>query len=383
MPSRVVAAPVAVTGFAAVGEEYNENIFFRADKVEDYVTAVTAGIGVDYRRPRTEITFAGRNTAEFFARNTREGDPIRFQSGLLDVRHEISSKLSAGFSEAVRHLSETRTGESFAGVEAPPAEQASTLLQRGEVLSNSGKLDLEYRPAPRWTGTLGGRADVTEFRRPRARDVQGGARMGIEYALRRNASLLVEHEYRRFAFDATGGDSETYGPRAGVRYDIGPSWQFEAFAGLSVARVIRSEKDRKSGQVEPTFAVGVRKRFARWSMNVRGSRDFTSSAGVAGLSVTDSWSVNSRFRLSGHLSAFLSAGWVRFDTEATDFWALTTGAAVEWLFRRGMTGRAAYQYRRREATNTARAGVLEAGVAEGSIVSLRIEISRDIWRGST
>jgi hypothetical protein len=387
-PRTAVANPVEVTASTRVSEEYNDNVSFQKGGPDDFGTLVGAGLWVDYRTPRTALSVYGRNTAVFFTRERGLRNAARAQNGGLELLHAWSPRLSIHMVDFMTRFDETRSSAVNSDESTPPAPEntppssagSTAILRQGESLSNSAGLDLSYRLRPQWTAVTRYWNHLENFSEPSSRDLINTCSVRLRHDWSPTLSLEHGYEYTRFDFRHNGADVETHTPFTGIKARLTPKWTAEGSIGPSLTRRLGKHTGGALGNTEPTYRLTLARMDQRSVVLISGSRQITASAGIAGASLTHGASLFYDRRLLEHLSASLHAAWVDFNTDAADFSALTTGAAVEWEITKYLSAVLDYSYRRRESDRGV-SNRLEAGTVDGNIISVSVRFAPPIWRG--
>ncbi len=382
------ANPLVFTPYASLSEEYNDNIYFTKDRVEDYVTSVNVGLSLDYRAPRLTATLTGGSTTgQFYAHNSSQNDFGVAQGGTLAATYLASPRLTVSASDSVSRVGQTRTGSVVpstvpapeGGTQPGPSSQASTLLPRGEAIANSFTMNASYLLAPRWSGGLAYRNSIESFSNPGGTDQTNAATLSLGYTWSPTTSTSLFYGYSRFnVHDAT--DTESHNVGIGASYRLLPVWTLSASAGVFVNRPLQSNGDSQSTSTGPTFDLALTRRFEHSSLLLEGSQAVTTSAGVAGISTTRSAFGSYEVQLLEHLHGSLGIDFSDFDTSGTTFSVLSTTAGLSFPLGRYLSAGVSYSYRWRHSNQTTQ--FIDAGTVDGNLVQVFVSASYPVWRGN-
>jgi hypothetical protein len=379
--------PLILTPNISVSEQYNDNVFFDSSHTEDYVTSITPGLSLQYKQPRLTLSLSGNTSAQIYARQTSQNKIAQSQSGIFSASYLASPRLTVSLSDSVNRVGATRTGAQPTGSETtpPPVEPpspdtgVSTLLPRGDVLSNSFASNAAYLLAPRWTGSIGYTNNLSNFTDPGGQNVTHRLFGGVSYAWRSNLSLGGSVSYSRYIL-TQATDTEAFSASAGSSYSYDPTFTLSASVGVYVNHPLQAGQDDISTSTGPTFNLTAEKTFEYGTLSLIGSQQITSSAGVAGLSITRSALLVYAMELAQHLTGSISTSYINFDTSQTNFQIVQVFAALNYSLSQYISTGLSYSYRWRDSTQTV-PGRITAGTVDGNIVQLYLRASYPVWQG--
>jgi hypothetical protein len=380
--------PLVLTPYLAVSEQYNDNIFFTSNPTGDFVTSVTPGLILKYQQPRVELSLSGATSSLIYAQQTSQNNVAGTQNGALNAAYQASERLSLSASDIVSRVSQTRIGAQPTGpVTAPsPAEQpspdvgVSTLLPRGDVLANSFAGGATYHLAPRWTGSATYSNILSNFTSPGGQDVTHRISGGLTYAWSPTLSLDGFFSYQRLIV-SQATDTETYNPTAGFSYAYDPTLSFSAAGGFYVNRPLQLNFGNISSSTGPTFNLTAAKAFEHGALTAAGSQGITTSAGVAGVSLTRAVSLGYVTTLAQHLSGSIGTSYSNFETGLTTFQVFQVYAFLSYPVWQYIDAGLSYSYRLSNSDQTV-PGRIAAGTVDGNIVQLYISASYPVWQGT-
>lgn len=386
--TRVAADPVEVVPRISVGEQYNDNVFFTQSPVADYITSVSPGVSLEYRGPSLTLSLLGNTSMQFFARQTSQNNLAKTQLGTLVASYKASPRLDLDFSDRIARVGATRTDSGpnpteTAG-EPSPADTVSTVLPRGDVFSNSFSASARYALDPRWSATALYSNGFGDFTNPNARDLRNSAGLHIGYSWSPTLSLRAAYSYTAFNV-SRGTDTESQSVTVGAGYKYSPVWVATASAGVFVNRPLESipgpsPSNNISTRVGPTFSLLLTRTFESSSASAGASQVITTSAGVAGVSITRAAFLSYDIELLESLAGSLSTSYSHFDTTQTTFNVLQFKANLSWPVWRRVRAGFSYSYRMREASQSV-PNVLEAGAIHGNLVLVYISAYYPVWQG--
>jgi len=387
---RVAAdGPLVVTPYIAMSEQYNDNIYFTSNHTGDFVTSITPGLGLQYQQPRLVLSLSGGTSALIYAQQTSQNNIAGAQSGALSATYQASERLSLSVSDSVSRVSQTRTGAQPNGpvTTPPPAEQpspdigVSTLLPRGDALTNSFTGGAGYQLAPRWTGSAHYSNSVSTFTNPGGQNVTHQILGGLTYGWSPTLSLNGFFSYQRLIL-SQATDTETYSPTAGFSYAYDPTVSLSASAGAYINRPLQiSVGNNKSASIGPTFNLTAAKAFEHGALTLTASQGITTSAGVAGVSQTRSVSLGYSTTLAQYLNGSIATSYSNFDTGLTSFQVFQLYTSLSYPVWQYINAGLSYSYRLSNSDQTV-PGRISAGTVDGNIVQLYISASYPVWQGS-
>ena len=385
LSTRSLASPLVVTPSAYLSEQYNDNIFFNDEHMDDYITNIGIGLSAQYSRPRFTASLSSGTSAQYFAKNSSESGVAKNQAATLSMTYQASPILGLTLSDSLARVSSTRTGSVLPASEAPPnveqpppSTQASTLLPRGDAFSNYFASGATYQFYPRWSAGLNYSNGVSDFTNPGGHELTNAVAGTLGYAWSPILGLSASFSYSRFSA-SQAPDTESYSPNAGFSYQYDPTLSLGAYAGVYVNRPLGGGSDSISTGVGPTFSISLNKRFELSSVNLGGSQSVSNSAGVAGTSITDAAYLYYNVALSEHLSGSLGTSYSHFDTSQTNFDVLYVTAALSYPLWRYFSTGVSYSYVYRFADQST--STLNQGSVDDNLVQIYISASYPVWRG--
>ena len=139
---------LTLTPSLAVGERYDDNIFQRNDKTDDFVTIVTPGIRLLYIPVSdTELNFAYHPSFEFFADNSNQNHVAQRLS--LRFTSPLARRLSLRVSDDLTFTEEPR--DRFEEIEDVTGLRPVSRERRERTLRNRATGDLQLQLAPKST----------------------------------------------------------------------------------------------------------------------------------------------------------------------------------------------------------------------------------------
>jgi hypothetical protein len=388
------ADPLVVTPQLSVSEEYNDNIFFTEDAEDDFITSITPGLTVQYQQPRFTAFLSATTSAQLFARHTSENDWANTQSGVLTTSYRATPRLAFTLSDLVSRVRATRTGTlplaeappAGPGGAPPPAEpppsfEASTLLPRGEALSNVLTVQSSYALTRRWTGALMYSNGLSSFSDPSGRNLSNTG--GLQATYKWTPELVVNGGYSYTRFTLTdAADTDNHTVTLGGAYTVAQSWSVNAIAGLYVNQPVQSGADEGTGvadSVGPVFSVTLAKTFEHASVLAGVSQGVTTSAGVSGVSQTTAVFLQYQQQFTQNLSGGVRANYSHFDADPS-FNVAVANVGLTYALWRSISVGLSYSYQWSDA-NESGANETGSGAIDSNLVLLSVTASYPLFRG--
>jgi hypothetical protein len=391
-PTRATADPLTVAVRPHLIEEYDDNIFFQKNKVDDYITELALGLNLLYQTPSSTTILATGISGNYFARRTVTNvDLAAGQRLSYSTNYQYSPRLSFTINDRLIRLNSnartlgfvntpetTMTTTNIAALDPAQANpgEVNVLLPHGSAFTNSASVGANYLLSPLWTGSLTYANGVSRFSNPSSTDLTQRVNLGLAYQWDPDLSLNTAVSYSYFNA-SNAPDSNGYTATVGASYTFAPQWSAFASVGASLNQPVGS--GRGSTTPRATFSVGLDRAFERSSLTAGAQQGLTPSAGVAGTSNTTGGYVRYQIQLAEYLSGMLHTSYTNFDTSSGSFSAYQLHAGLFYPVWRRVNAALVYGYRRSDSRH-AISNILEAGVVDGNIVSIQIGATFDLWQ---
>lgn len=388
--NRVAADPISLVPRISLSEQYNDNVFFSTNKQGDFITSLNLGLTLQYQRPSLTASLSAGTSLGFFAEHTSQNSLARTQSGTMAAQYHASPRLSLSLSDSLARVNAARTGpepgttisDSTTPGEPSPADTVSTILPRGDAFSNAFNGVADYTLAPKWTSSVFYGNGYNSFTNPSGLDIRNTIALGLGYGWRPTVSFNGRAAYSLFNL-SRGVDTESYSATLGVGYKYSPVWFATVSAGVFVNRPTQSDpNDTIATRVGPTFSAELTRVMENSSAGLGASQLITPSAGVAGVSITQTGFLFYERRLTNDLNGSLTTSYSHFNTSQTDFGVLALHGGLNWPFWRWASAGLTYTFQWREANQPGPApSTIQAGTVNANIVRLYVTAWYPVWQG--
>ncbi len=390
LATRAAANPLTVAPGVFVSEEYNDNIFFQPQKVDDYITVVGFRLNVGYQTQSSNTTLSLGVSGNYFARRTvATVDLAQGQSLRSSTSYRYSERLSFTINERLARLNSSARGLGFINsggtttgdvTAQDPAQvnpgDVNLLLPSGSALTNSFGLTASYLLAPLWTGGLSYTNGVSNFTDPNSTNLTNRVGGHLSYQWSEPLSLNGNYTYSRFNA-SNAPDSEGHTVTVGAGYTPAPLWSMFGSVGASLNRSVGSSNT--STRTSAAFSLGLDRQFERSSLSLGAQQGLTPSAGIAGASTTIGGYVSYDIQLTEYLSGALHSSYSNFDTTSGSFDVYQARAALFYPVWRNITAALVYAYRRRDSSQSI-SNTLQAGTVDGNIVLIQVGTTFQLWQ---
>ena len=392
--TRAPASPLVVTPSAYLSEQYNDNVFFTDQHMDDFITSVGTSLSMQYQRPRFTASLSGGTSAQFYAFNTSESSAAKSQSGTLSAAYQASPLLALTLSDNVSHYGSTRTASVSQTNEAPPpaAEppvpptQASVFLfPSGDVFTNYFTTGASYAFYPRWSAAANYSNSVDDFTGAGGHNLTNSASGTLGYAWSPILNLNVSYSYSRLNASQFV-DTETHNPSVGMSYRYDPTLSLYGSVGYYVNRPVGGSSDSMgsdsiSTSSGATFNLGLSKQFARSSASLGASQGVTPSPGFGGTSLTRTAFLSYVVRLSQHLSGSVGTFYSDYDTNQTNYRGVGAYGSLTFSYPLSRYFSAGASYNINYLFSDQSTSTLSQGSVYQNVVQVFISGSYPLWRG--
>ena len=318
-PMVALSQVLSVTPSIEVGGRYDDNIFQRQDKTDDFITVITPGIILRYAPSReTQFDFDYRPSFEFFAEETDENQ----------VSHRLSLSLDAALSRRV----ELTLSNNLRITQEPSDREREVIRddgtreisdeEREQTIRNIAEAALRFQLAPRSSIRLLFESLIEDVDDPDEDDeftYALGTEFGYLTNIQRLNRFLLGFVAEIFTFEANDEDSLVntddfiaYTAWVGYEHHFNPTLTVTARVGPTFSTGIDSDTDtgddtRVAGQIN------LEKELRTGSVSVGYERRFGSGGGRGGRVVSDRVVTQISTNLSPKVTAALNGNVVLLD----------------------------------------------------------------------
>jgi hypothetical protein len=383
------ANPLTVSPVAILAEEYNDNIYFDSQKVEDYITTLALGLSLGYQTPSsTTVLNTGIGGSYFARRSVATVDLAQAQQLRFSSQYHYSPRLTFTINDRLARVGNSSRNLGAVGASGAGLTTADTaaldpsqanpggvniLLPRGSALTNSFGVTASYLLTPLWTGGLSYAYGINGFTDPNSTDQNHRVGVLLSHQLSQSLSVSGNYSYSHF-ITSNAPDSDGHTATLGAGYAFDPLWSAFGSVGASVNQPVGS-----SAKVSTAFSAGLDRSSERWLLSGAVQQGLTPSAGVAGTSVTLGAYVNFQIQLTEYLSGLLRTSYTNFDTSTGSFDVYQLRVALFYPVWRNVNAGLVYAYRRRDSNQTI-SNSFAAGTIDGNIVLLQIGTTFQLWQ---
>jgi len=382
----------------AVGEEYNDNIFFsKQNKEYDFITQITPTFTFLFQPLGAAAEPLKLNispTAQIFARHPDENNFGRNFSLDGVYTHRWSPPLTFYLADAMQTWGGTRTTGVGAGplvMNAPgastgplspglsPSQNLGTFISNGDTFSNHFEARADYSVAPNVTLSGSYENIYTKFLS------QGGSEIANVIGARGVYNWRQEHNL--YAGYRIGFLSPREGKNTIVHtFDIGDDYfsqsviQLTPTLTLSGSTGISVNTGNDGPGIVNDSTLTLVKVWETASFAVGLQKGLTNSFGVSGVSDTLTLFGAYDIRLSEKFSARAAVDYSRYDTDDTDFNTLEVAVDLQYAITSWLCPSLRYSHRRLDGGHGApNTNSLTQGNTFGNSVFLNLTAHFDIW----
>jgi len=309
----------------SLSEEYNDNIFLaHTDRVDDFVTYITPGIGLSIKSVNSELRLAYSPTFSYYKSNEDLNETShRF---MANGNFKLSNKLSLTLMDNFVKSSEISDIRAISDV--------GPITKRSELTYNIVSGNISYKLRENLTYTLGAFYFYTDYKEPGFSEVKAySGNMGLDYRSSERTTFSASAVYTKYDYrpdsDATEQDYTL-----GITYILTPTLTAGITGGLAVTKI------EDTGESDTGFIGGVTltKKFEKGQavLSYRQSVIAGTQTGVptrdqtVGLSLTRTLTNKWNASLSASYSNYKSIETNDVDTDETFFTAGLTYNFTPW-----------------------------------------------------
>ena len=380
----------------AVGEEYNDNIFFSKQKEHDFITNITPTLSLVYQPAGRQAPTFNVNispTALIFARHSDQNNFGRNLGLNGSYRYDYSPRLSFYLGDALQTRGTTRTvglgeNQTLQGPRIPftpgtpglpAAQRLGDFISNGETVDNSVFFQGDYLFSPNITISGGYRNGFTAFLDRGGNEIRHSA--GMRGVYRWGQEHNIHAGYTVDVIKSRDGKNNIV-----HNFDIGddyfssrqiqltPTLTITASSGISLNAGNDGPRIANNTNVTLTkiwetaiFTGGVRK-------------GLTSSFGVSDISDTVNVYSDFRIRLTDRLSGSAGVDYALFNTDDVNFKPFQAYGGLQYAVTHWLCSNLTYRHRRLFSGPGGRNTDLRTeGNVYGNSVLLNFSVRFNIW----
>jgi hypothetical protein len=388
----------------AVGEEYNDNIFFEENKAHDFVTYIIPTFTFIYQpSSQNAPTFTAdlSPAAEIYARHS-ELDNFGKDLGLnVDYFYQYSPRVIFSLRDRLQRRGEGRTGfggfgtgggfgggfsgfggaggtGGLGGLSGSSLNQED-LLSRGETIENEAEARGSFQYSPTVTFDSGYRFRYIAFLDEGGREVEHSVEVGGGY--RRWQQHNLRARYRIGLLQSRDGKNDVIHD-----FDLGDDYFSSREIRLTPTLTVRGATGIALSTGDDGFRINhkldlsVIKIWQTASFTIGVNRNFTGSGGVSGPSFTTSFFSAFAMQLTRRLSVFAGSDFSLFDTDDADFKTFQAVVGVQYALTRWLAANIGYAYRWLDPEGGARnSDFLRSQKTDSNSIFVSLSAYFDVW----
>ncbi|HXG02081.1 MAG TPA: hypothetical protein VNO23_01530 [Candidatus Binatia bacterium] len=354
-------APMTLTPFVTIVEEFNDNIFLDNDRKEwDFITRITPGLLFEAEGATHRLAAAYSFTADIFARHPERSGAFNHHNLAADARWDVTPRLTLNATEAFTFSTDTNL--------LAPDEVATG---RDQAWSNSLGLGASYQ-LDRLTRVRGGVSWIVQrYDSELLRDSDTyGVDLGLDRTLTPRLTGGAEYAFRHFEVERAD-DATAHMPRLAVAYRF-----TETLSGRLAAGPAFVQEDDEL-VVTPTFTASLSQAFRWGNLGVDAARVVGTAGGLGGVTVNHSIGVTAQLTtLMRGLVVEAGPRWAMRESlrgDEIDLWTVVLPIQATYRFREGLALVAAYNFFLQRS---------DSRVAPGTPTSLARDVDQNrLWIG--
>lgn len=380
----------------AVGEEYNDNIYFLKQREHDFILHITPTLSLLYQPSAlTEPIFKLdiSPTGQIFARHSEEnniGENLAI-NGTYAYLH--SPRLSFHVSETFRLRSNTRTvglgDESYfspgrtptrpPSPGLPPSQRLGDFVSNGRTLDNRFAVQGRYLYSPDITLTADYSLGNTAFLDRGGNDLSNFIGFRGIYHWQKEHNLHAGYGLNILK-SREGENNVVHDFNIGDDYLSSRQIQLTPSLTLAGSSGISLNTGSDGPRIANNSSVTLTKLWETALLSAGARKRLTNSFGIAGVSDTTTFFTNFTIRLTERLSGNAGVAYSLFDTDGVDFKTLQVAGGMQYAITTWLCSTLAYNHRRLDGGSGAQASDLQTrGNVYGNSVFLKFSAHFDIW----
>ena len=266
-PQMPLRAPITLTPWIGVAEEYDDNVLMdNTRKTWDLVTVLTPGVTFTAERPTWRFNADYNFDARLYAREPRRNNGFNRQSFELDSFYRLDPQVTLSLDDSFRFNT---------GVNAFSTEGVVT--GRDQSWSNTIRPGATWQIDRQTSARAFGAWTTQNYERGELRDSDTyRGDLGLEHAFTTRLRGNVGYQYAYFAIQ-DAPNVTTHAPRIGLAYDFTPTLT-GSIAGGPTFEVPENGDSR----VTPAIAASLVKRYAWGEAAARYNREVGTAGGLGG-----------------------------------------------------------------------------------------------------
>ena len=380
----------------AVGEEFNDNIFFTKQREHDFITRITPTLSFRFQpttAPAHVLNFDFSPEGEIFARNR---DLNNFGENLtLNAVHnyDYSPRLTLRLSDSLQRWGDSRT-TGFGGQREirqsptptqPPipgltrSQALADFISDGATLSNYFSIQGRFLYAPDITLSGEYNTAYTAFL-----DV-GGNELSNEFTMRGIYNWRQEHNlhagYSINIIKTRDGDNNVvHNIDIGDDYFSNTKIELTPTLTLAFSTGLSFNAGDDGPRIANNSALNLTKVWEKATFIIGGRKGLTGSHGIAGISDTTTFFTTFNIRLTERVSANIGADYSLFDTDDVKFNTLQANAGLQYVITSWLCSGLNYTHRRRDSGSGSRnTDLLTRGNVYSNSAVIMFSAHFDVW----
>lgn len=385
----------------AVGEEFNDNIFFRKNRESDLVTIITPTLTLLYSPAGQNVPTLNLNinpSAQIFARN---GDLNNFGNNMSlngAYSHQYSPRLTFRLGDTLQRQGNTRNlglgndSFSFQSPNLPTSQQPvgntnqlssadrlRDFVQQGSTLINNFSIDANFLYRPDFSILAGYSNDLIHFIDRGGNDFNNQFRIRGAYNWRRDHNLHAGYSISILK-SRDGTSSVAHNFDLGDDYFTNYQFKLTPTLSLSASTGISLATGGDGLRIANNSSVTVTKLWEVASLAAGVRKGLTPSFGVSGLSDTTSLFTQFDIQLAERLTTNAGVDFSIFDTDRSTFKTFLASLGGQYVINSWLSSSLRYSHRWRNGGRGLRTeDLIERGNVRSNSVFLSLTTNFDIW----
>ncbi|MGH7392463.1 MAG: hypothetical protein ACREM3_23850 [Candidatus Rokuibacteriota bacterium] len=263
-------APLTVTPWVTIAEEYNDNIFLNNDnRQSDFITTITPGVSVEAAGPTYRLLGSYSFTSEIFAKESDLSHAFNRHNLALDALYRVDPRLTLTLTDILTF----DTNTNVVGTD-------DVATGRDRAFSNALGLGASWLVDPRTTLRGGFTWTTQQYDSPDLFDSDVyRVRLGVERALTPRLTGGLGYEFAFFDLDRQE-DVMAHTPRVGLTYQFTPT-----LTGSISAGPIFEVPEDSDARVTPAVTASLSQRTSWGALGIFFDRTLGTAGGLGGTTV--------------------------------------------------------------------------------------------------
>lgn len=225
----------------SISEQYNDNIFLTGDRVDDFITFITPGVGLSLRSQGSDLRVGYSTSFYFYSSNTELNDTAH--NFTANGSFTLSERLSLTLTDTYIKSSEIRD------IRAIP--DLGPISGRTERSLHTISGNIAYRLKENLSCSLGASYFGTDYKEPGFFDIKSySGNIAITYRYSENITFLGTARYTKYDYKL-GSDANAQDYSLGISYTLTPTLTAGATGGITLVEI------EETGETDTGFFGGV------------------------------------------------------------------------------------------------------------------------------